>query len=155
MSDLTQQAMPAVERLLKADEAQLYEQLGIRAKAIAVDPTKAGSFEPEVTYDQAQMGLKEDVLEAGRRLYSRWNVEAYKLVCGTDPEDQKDRKNLTTAFSFNEVTVAATLSALLVTYLGLAPALAAVIAALTIKRFFRPAYEEFCRVWKKNLPHNE
>ncbi len=156
MPDLKKQAEPAVKKLLKSDEDQLYEKLGIRAKAIAEDPTKSSSFEPQVTYDQAQMGLKEDVLDFGKRLFNRWNAEAYKLICGSDLNDQKERKDLIRAFSSNdEITIAAALSALLVTNLGLAPALAAVVAALLVKRFFRPAYEEFCVVWKKNLPNVE
>lgn len=152
MSDINRQAEPAIKKLLQAEENQLYEELGIRAKAIALDLTKSSSFEPQVIYDQAQMGLKGDVLEFGQRLFSRWKVEAYKLICGSDPQDKIDRKDLANAFKVNEVYAAAALSALLVTHLGLAPALAAVIAALAIKRFFRPAHEEFCQVWKKNLP---
>jgi hypothetical protein len=152
MADLTKQAEPAVKKLLKSDEEQLYEKLGIRAKAIAQDPTKGSLFEPQVTYDMAQMGLKEDVMEFGQRLFNRLNVEGYKLICGSETEDQKDRKDLMKAFSTNdEVTVATALSVLLVTNLGLAPAIAAVVAALLVKRFFRPAYEEFCQTWKKNL----
>ena len=156
MSDLIKQAEPAVKKLLKSDEEQLYEKLGIRAKAIAHDPTKGSSFEPHVTYDSAQMGLKEDVMEFGQRLFNRWNVESYKLICGSDTEDRKDRKDLVKAFSSNdEVIIAASLSALLVTNLGLAPAIAAVMAALIVKRFFRPAYEEFCLLWIKKLPNLE
>lgn len=156
MSDLMKQAEPAVKKLLKSDEEQLYEKLGIRAKAIAQDPAKSSSFEPQVTYDSAQMGLKEDVMEFGQRLFNRWNVESYKLICGSDTEDLKDRKDLMKAFNSNdEVMIAASLSALLVTNLGLAPAIAAVVAVLVIKRFFRPAYEEFCLLWNKNLPHLE
>lgn len=156
MTDLTKQAEPAIKKLLKSDEEQLYEKLGIRAKAIAEDPTKGSLFEPQVTYDQAQMGLKEDVMEFGQRLFNRWNMEAYKLICGYDLQDQKDRKDLIKAFSSNdEVTIATALSVLLVTNLGLAPAIAAVVAALLVKRFFRPAHEEFCRVWKKNLSNVE
>jgi hypothetical protein len=155
MSNLTKQAEPAVKKLLLSDEGQLYEQLGIRAKAIAEDPTKSSSFEPEVIYDQAEMGLKEDVQEFGQRLFRRWNLEAHKLMCGSDPDAQKDREDLANAFGISDVAVAAALSALLVTYLGLAPAIAAVVAALAIKRFFRPAYEEFCVVWAKSLSQDE
>lgn len=155
MQDLTRQAMPSVEKLMMADEKQLYEQLGIRAKAIAEDLTKGNSFEPQVTFDQAQMGAKEEVQEFGRRLFSRWNKETYKLICGSDEDDQKDREELLNAFGINDVAVAAALSALLVTHLGLAPAIAAVLATLVIKRFFRPVHEEFCQVWEKNLTQND
>jgi hypothetical protein len=151
MSNLIKQAEPAVEKLLRADQEQLFEQLGMRAKAIAEDPTKGSSFEPQITYDQAEMGPKEDVREFGRRLFGRWNVEVHRVICGSDPEDQKAREDLVNAFGISDVAVAAALSALLVTYLGLAPAIAAVVAALVSKRFFRPAHEEFCQVWKKNL----
>ncbi len=151
MVDLAKQAEPAVEQLLKADEQQLYEQLGIRARAVAEDPAIGSSFRPEVTYDQAQMGLKEDVQEFGRRLFRRWQTEAFKLVCGKDPGDEQERTKLMEAFGLGEVAIASTLAALLVTYLGILPALAGVIAAVLIKRFSRPGYEEFCNVWDKSL----
>jgi hypothetical protein len=150
MADLSKQAEPAVEKLLKADERQLYEQLGIRAKAMATDPSKSGDFAPEVTYDAAQMGLKEDVLAFGQRLFKRWNVQAYEVICGAEAA-QQERSQLMNAFGVSEVTVAAVVASLLVSSLGLAPAVAAVIAALVIKRFFRPVYEEFCATWKKSL----
>lgn len=155
MANLAQQAESAVKNLLQADEGQLYEQLGIRAKALAEDPTQGSSFEPQVTYDVAQMGLKEDVREFGQRLFHRWNVETYKLICGSDPKDKEDREDLMNAFGVDDGAVAAALTALLITNLGLTPALAVVIAAITVKRFFRPAYQEFCRIWEKNLQQQE
>lgn len=155
MSDLTKEAEPVVEQLLKSDEEQLYEELGIRAQAIEEDPTKGNSFDPEVTYDGEEMGAMDDVKEIGQNIFKRWNVEAYKLTCGSESDDLKDREELLNAFGVSDVAVASVLSALLVTNLGLPAALAAVVATLAIKRFFRPAHEEFCRVWKKNLPQVE
>lgn len=151
MTDLSKQAETAVEKLLIAEEEQLYEKLGIRMKAIAQTPIKGASFEPEVVYDSAQMGLKEDVREFGRRLFQRWNTEAYKLICGSDTKDKEDRKEVVKAFGVGDVAVGTALATLLVTHFGLVPALSSVIAALVVKRFFRPAHEEFCQVWKKNL----
>jgi hypothetical protein len=139
-----------MNRLLQATEDQLYEQLGIRAKAIAANPAAAGSFEPAVTYDGAAMGPLDDVREFGRRLFRRWNREAWNLACSDD--DTADRKKLLDAFGGGQAAVAATLSGILVAHLGLAPALAAIIAALALKYFFRPAYEEFCALWLKKLP---
>jgi hypothetical protein len=151
VTELSQQAQPAIEKLLKADEDQLYEQLGMRAKALAQDPALAGYFEPEVTYEAAQMGLKEDVLNFGQQLFKRWNAEAFKLVCSAEVEDAQFRDQLLNAFGVSDAAVAAVLASLLITNLGIAPAIAGVVAALVIKRFFRPVYDEFCVVWKKSL----
>ncbi len=92
MTSLREQAEPTVKKLMMAEESQLYEQLGMRVKSISEEVEKAGSFEPEVIYDGAQMGAKDELREFGRRLFARWQIEAYKLVCGRDEEDQKDRK---------------------------------------------------------------
>lgn len=155
MADLLKEAERAVEKLLEGEDEQLYEQLGIRAKAIAEDPKCGGVFEPDVAYDGVQMGLMEDVREFGRRIFQRWNAEAYKLVCGSDPNDKEDREEVLKAFGVGDVAAGAALATLLVTHLGLAPALAAVISALVVKRFFQPAHEEFCEVWKKNVRETE
>ncbi len=158
MTDLSKQAESAVKNLLEADENQLYEKLAMRSKAIARNITICSSFEPQgIVSNDIQMGSRDDLQDFGRRLFSRLNAEAFKLFCGSDPQDKKDRAELAGAFSIKgtEVTVATVLSSLLVTHLGLAPAIAAVIAALVMKRFFHPAYEEFCKFWEKNLPKVE
>lgn len=155
MAGLTREAEPVAAKLLKVSEAKLYEQLGILAKAIAVDPAKAGAFEPLVTYDEEKMGSKEDVREFGRRLFLRWNIEAYKLICGDELEDMIDRSELNKAFGISNEAVAAALSSLLISHMGLSPALAVVVASLVIKRFSKPGHGEFCQVWKERLPRYE
>jgi hypothetical protein len=142
----------AVESLLESDENQLLEELGIRAKAISAAPEAAGSYSPDVVHSAAEMGVLDDVRDFGRRLFKRWNVQAWELVCGTDEDDTDDRKQLLDSIGVDKTTAAATLAALLVAHLGVAPALAGVIAALVIKRFFRPAYDEFCTSWQGSLP---
>ncbi len=151
MSGLTNIAKSAVLSLLKLDEEQLYEQLGILAWAIAEDPSNAGSFELPLAYNEEMMGPREDLREFGQRLFRRWNVETYKLICGDDIRDMIDRRELIVAFGENDVAVAAALSTLLVTHVGLAPSLAVVVASLVIKRFSSPGHEQFCKVWKRKL----
>jgi|LakMenEpi03Aug12_release.lakeMendotaPanAssembly.Ray.scaffolds.fasta_scaffold503109_2 hypothetical protein len=155
MSDLANQAEPIVKKLLKADENQLYEQLGIRDQAIQADPEKSGSLDPQVTYNQAQMGAKEDVLELGKNIFDRWAVEAYKLACGSEDKDLEDREKLITATGVSEVAIASAIAGLLISQLAVPAAIAPVIAAIAVKRFFRPAYGEFCKIWKKDLPQVE
>ena len=150
--DIASDAQPLLNDLLKAEETQLYEILGIRENAIVADPNKRSLLDPEVTYDQAQMGVKEDVLELGKSIFERWAFEAYKLACGSEDADLEDRKKLITSSGVSEVAIASTITGLLITELAVPAAIAPVIAAIAVKRFFRPAYEEFCRVWKKKLP---
>jgi hypothetical protein len=151
MTRLDDLARPAVADLLHAEEEQLYEQLGLRLRAIALDPAVAGSFDPAVIYDGAQMGAKEDILALGKRIFKRWSAEAHQLLCGSGDDDAADRARVRDAFGSGESTVAAIVAGLLVSHLGIAPALAAVIAAIACKRFFRPAFEEFCAAWSKAL----
>lgn len=151
MSDLTSQAEPVVENWIEAEEDQLYERLGILDQAIQKDPEKKKFFDPEVTYNQAQMGAKEDVLNLGKSIYDRYAVEAYKLACDADDED---RKKLIAASGMSEVAIGGILAGLLISQLAVPAAFAPIIATIVVKRFFRPVYEDFCKVWKKNLPQD-
>jgi hypothetical protein len=150
MTDIKKQAEPTMQGLLQSPEEQLFEQLGLRAQAISQDITLAGSFAPQVVYSEAEMGVKEALGKVGRRLFRRWNKEAYKLLCGDDPEDKEQRTELQNAIGAGDVAVAAALTSALV-YIGAAPALAAIIAAIIVKKFFAPAYEEFCVLWKESF----
>lgn len=147
MTEPESQAAAAVTVLLKADEDQLFAELGIRARALAADPAVAGSFDPDVTFEEAQMGALDDVAAFGRRLFKRWQRELRALVCGDDPDDRADRGKLLGALGVGETAVAAYLATLMVSSLGIAPAIAAVVAAIVIKRFFKPALGEFCQAW--------
>ena len=150
MTDLKIQAESAVKNLLQSDEGQLLEELGMRTEAIAQDITKAGSFEPQVVYNAADMGPKDVLRDVGSRIFRRWNKEAYKLMCGKDPDDSKQRTELTKAIGLGDVAVAAALTSALI-YIGAAPAIATIIAAIIVKRFFASALEEFCEIWQENL----
>ncbi len=152
MSNLSDLARPAIDSLLQSDESQLYEELAIRLKAMGSDPAKSGSFAPAVTYDAATMGFLDDLRDFGKRFMERMNVSFYNLVCGKQGEDVKERKKVAEAFGIGKTEVAAVLAGLLVSEFGLAPAIAAVVASLIIKLFFRNAYEAMCEVWKGKLP---
>jgi len=150
MTDIKKQAESAMQNLLQSDEDQLFEELGMRTQAITQDITMAGSFEPHLVYDAADMGPQEVLGAIGRRLFRRWNKEAYKLLCGDDSDDKEKRTELASAIGAGDVAVAAALTSVLVS-IGAAPALAAIIAAIVVKKFFAPAYDEFCGIWKESF----
>jgi len=152
MTDLKDLAQSAVETLLQSDEDQLYEELGMRVQAMKRDLAVSASFAPDVTYDAEAMGPLDDLRDFGRIFFNRLNTQAWHLACGTDAEDTEERKELMEAFGVGKEAVAATLAAVLVAQLGLVPAVAAVVAALIIKLFFRNVYGAMCDIWKKKLP---
>ena len=151
MNDISRQAEPVIKNLLQSDLDQLYAELGMRAKTIATDITAAGKLDPEAKYDVETMGPLDGLKRFGVRIFKRWNREAYELICGKNTEDEQDRQKLAKAIGLGDVAVASALTGLLVSSFGLAPAIATVLAALVVKRFFRPAHEEFCEVWKESL----
>lgn len=141
-----------VDGLLESDEDQLFAELGIRARAMRADPRVAGSYSPQVVHSAAEMGVLDDVRDFGRRVFKRWNVQAWELVCGTDADDSKDRKDFLDSIGVDKSVATMALAGLLVSHFTLAPAVAGVVAAIIVKRFARPVYDEFCSSWKGSLP---
>lgn len=151
MSKLIEEARPAIKDLLQADDRQLYEILGIRIKGVALDPHKAGNFSPEISHAAESMGALDDIREFGTIFFSRLNRQCYELVCGEDDANSKERQRIASAFGIGETEVGAAIAAAAVTQLGLAPAIAVVVAALIVKLFFRNAHTAMCQVWKKKV----
>jgi hypothetical protein len=137
-----------IDHLFDSGEDQLFEELGIRLQAITEDPAVAGTFTPDVTYDVTTMGPLDTIRSVGKRLFARWEREAYSFVCG---EHDADRETLVKALSIDAKTAGAVLAGMLVANLGIAPALAAVVATILMKRFFAPTVQELCSIWKERL----
>lgn len=150
-TSLEREALPAIEKLLLNEENQLFEELGTRVRAIEQEPQLAGQFEPKFSIEVEHMGALDDLRALGRRIFDRWQQSCYELVCGSDSEDSEARTKFFQAIGLGESTAAATLCAILVSQVGVAPAIAAVISGIVIKRFFFPAHEEFCEMWKAKL----
>lgn len=148
MNEAVRNATPAVTNLLEADEEELYEQLAVRAAALAENPQLGGDFALAVTYNEVATAPLESFRDVGIRIFNGWSPEAYALVCRANDED---RGALLDAIETGQTTFAALLASALVTTFGLAPAIAAVVAAIVANRFFRPDYDEFCAVWQETL----
>lgn len=151
MADLASQAKPAVAKLMQSDEDQLYEELGMRLKAYGTDLSVGSSFSPEVRYQAEVMGTMDDLRLFGRKYFRGVNENAYELICGKGLTDQQDRKKLEDAFKIGPSEVAAFMAGLLVTHLAIPAGIAAVVAAIVLKVFFKPALTAMCEVWATKI----
>ncbi|NQE38538.1 hypothetical protein [Microcoleus asticus] len=148
-----------VESLWELDEDQLAAQIGDRAQAIeddaaglgtrGIDPASLDSIDVNVAA-RASIDLK--LLEAGQQLFDRVNPLVYELMCqplGNDPQTQKI---LDEAIGQNYTKAAGMLTPVLISGLGLAPAIATLLATLIIKKIANYSATAICDNWKQNLP---
>ena len=149
MSALGDEVEPGVDQLLMKTEDELFEQLGRRARAIEGPEVLGDQSDFDVSFDPSD--ARDAFQDLGARIYQRWEREAFRLVCGDGHGDGADRERLVEAFGVGGTAVGAMITAGLASTFGLAPAIAAVIAAIVVKRFLRPAYEEFCAAWRGRL----
>jgi hypothetical protein len=150
MSTFEEQAGPVVGELSARSEDELYQELALRVHGVYEDPTRAGDLRLSVQYSPELMGPLDDLQDFGRRFFARFLPDAYRLVCGS--EDAGERKKVQDAFGIGPEAVGAAIAGVVVAQFALAPAAAAVIAALVLRLFFRPAYEAMCEVWQEKLP---
>jgi hypothetical protein len=152
LETLAQQAHPVVKSLLKNDEEQLFTELALREKAIQQNPALKTSLDPDVYYDVEHMGPLDDLARFGRVFFNGINRDCYGLVCGAEGENAAERQKFASALHIGPTEAAAVLTGLLVAQLSMAPAIAAVVASIVIKLFFRNALKATCDVWKGHLP---
>jgi hypothetical protein len=67
-----------------------------------------------------------------------------------NPDDAKTRNELEKALGLGEAAAIGVLTGALIS-VGLMTALAPVVATLLVKKFFNPAYGQFCGFWKEKL----
>jgi len=148
-----------VESLWDLDEEQLAAQIGARAQAIEedaaglrtreIDSASLDSIDVNVA---ARASIDLRLLEAGQRLFDRVNPLVYELMCqplGNDPQTQKI---LDEAINQNYTKAAGMLAPVLISGLGLAPAIATLLATLILKKIANYTATEICDTWKQNLP---
>ncbi len=147
MTALSSEARSAVDALMHKEPDELYTELGRRLYAMEENPTLSGSFSPEIPADLEALGATDDLKAFGERFFKRVNAQAYALICGGEAENSEERERVLDAFGIGKEAIAPAIAGLLILQLGLAPAVAAVVATLIIRLFFRPAYESMCETW--------
>ena len=146
LTEARQEAERAVTPLLTEPEDELFAELGIRARALSRHPAAAGSFNPDVRYNEVWMGDLDDVRAFGMRLYARWDHDLHDVVCSPDLGGTA-QGTAADEIGAGQPAFAAYLATAIVSGLGIAPALASVAAAIVVRRFGSSTLDELCRTW--------
>jgi hypothetical protein len=147
-----------VASLLELDEDQLQAQLGSRAQAIeedvagrgtrGIDPASLESIDVNVA---ARASIDPRFLEAGKQLFDRINPLVYDLMCKPLGDNTDTQKILDETINQNYTKAAGMLAPVLVSGVGLAPAVATLVATLIIKKVSKYIATGICETWKKSL----
>lgn len=154
-----------LQTLSELDEDELEAKLGMRAQTIGEalkrGDTRSATVESLEVEQAVPRGLIDDALAAGQRLFSWISPTAYNLLCtplggeGADETMKELVKLLDEDLEKNVTKAAGMLAPFLVSSMGLAPAIAAVVATLIIKRTSKKGGTLICDSWKKILPTSE
>jgi hypothetical protein len=147
-----------VESLWELDEDQLQAQIGSRVQAIGddvagrgargVDPASLESIDVNVA---ARASIDPRFLDAGRQLFDRVNPLTYELMCKPLGDDAETQKILDETINQNYTKAAGMLAPVLVSGVGLAPAVATLLATLIIKKVSKYMATGICETWEKSL----
>jgi len=147
-----------VASLWELDDDVLEAQLGSRAQAIeddvagrgarGLDPASLESIDVNVA---ARAAIDPRFLDAGRQLFDRVNPLVYQLMCKPLGDDAETQKILDETINQNYTKAAGMLAPVLVSGVGLAPAVATILATLIIKKIAKTGANAICETWEKSL----
>lgn len=149
-----------VESLWELDEDELAAQIGSHAQAFEDDAAGRGTrgIDPG-SLDSIDVGFATKgaidlkLLEGGQRLFDRANPLVYELMCKPlGGNDANTQKILDESISQNYTKAAGMLAPALISGLGLAPAIATLVATLIIKKIANYTATGICETWQQNLP---
>jgi len=149
MSDLAAVVQEA-ERLKNRDETALLTLIGLRERAIEIDPTLKDKVDLEPKYDSQTMGAIDEIKALGVRVLRRWNKELYGLVCSSTGDDKRERQAILDSLNLGEAGVIAAVAGALIA-LGVPAPVAAALAPLITKKFIWPAKDELCGAWGEGI----
>jgi len=136
---------PVTTNLLEYDETNLIEELGRRGKALQLDFAEMGNPAMEVIDDPKLLGPIDEIRDLGLQIAKRWIKELQKVVCSADSADKAEREKIQSALKLEGSDLAAAVAVFLVSTFFVASPIAAVVAAIVVKRLGGSALEEICK----------
>ncbi|MCL1474583.1 hypothetical protein [Argonema antarcticum] len=153
------QANELAQQIYDLDEDVLVAKLGTLSEEMGGDLT--GESAPRgVSLDsidvefETRAPISQAAIQAGQKVFDRVNAEAYQILC-TPLGDLSSQEALDKALEENYTKAAGMLAPVLVSSLGLAPAVAAIVASLIIKKISKDIAGGICSTWAKNLNVSE
>ncbi|MEO0537697.1 MAG: hypothetical protein AAF215_28025 [Cyanobacteria bacterium P01_A01_bin.123] len=142
------------EKLVKLDDDQLMLHLGMSTKGISEDlggQTRSASIDSIDPRRYAITRSNEDTLNFGQRLFKRLNDASYELLCKDPFDDGETLRELSKVLEDSTAKAAGLLAPVLVANLGLAPAVAAIVATLIVRTISKAIADEICYTWGRSL----
>ncbi|MFB2838932.1 hypothetical protein [Floridanema evergladense] len=153
------EANELAQQIYNLDEDVLVAKLGTLSEEMGGD--LSGQSAPRgVSVDSIDLEvgtrgiIPPSAIQVGQKVFNQVNAEAYKILC-TPLGDESTREALDKALEENYTKAAGILAPVLVSSLGLAPSVAAIIAALIIKRISKDIAGGICSTWEKSLNISE
>jgi hypothetical protein len=147
-----------VASLWELDEDQLEAQIGSRVQAIGDDVAGRGAIGVDLASLEsidvnvaARASIDQTFLNAGRQLFDRVNPLVYQLMCKPLGDDAETQKILDETINQNYTKAAGMLAPVLVSGVGLAPAVATLLATLIIKKIAKTGANAICETWEKSV----
>lgn len=153
-SFLTQEA---AEELLAMTDEELDRLLGARVLALHSDPSLSleASFELKPTALESLM-VPPWLRKTAEQMVNTAIHQTYNVACSKDPDYGKLRDELLASLGVGGTAAVIALAGFLTSTVGLAAALASVIATIIVKKILGPAlaagHETMCKELKDYLP---
>ena len=128
----------AEQMAMEMSEEQLLREIGLRARTFAMFPAAASSVERSVPEAAALERAWDDLGEFGGWIFRRLHRQLSSAAADECRDDTTQRNG----FTPSDVASADRIVSVLTATLGVAPAIASVVAALALKRLLQPAWTE-------------
>ncbi len=130
----------AEQMATEMSEEQLLREIGLRTRTFAMFPAAASSVEKSVPEAAALERAWDDLGEFGGWIFRRLHRQLHSVPSDRchDPETAGTRNGFAPADAASADRIVSVLTATL----GVAPAIASVVAALALKRLLKPAWNE-------------
>lgn len=129
----------AEQMAVEMSEEQLLREIGLRARTFAMYPAAAASVERSVPEAAALERAWDDLSEFGGWIFRRLHRQISSVPPGDGTAGPEIPRN---GFDKASAASAGRIVSVLTATLGVAPAIASVVAALALKRLLKPGWEE-------------